>query len=108
MKIPITLKEKMLLFIDPTTMKSKYMNHREKMLLWINRLGLIVIHTEIKPYGKGTRRYMIGRHTEEPKQGAQLPSGKWQMTKGVQEWLTPEPLNGPDLEAWLKDYENSH
>jgi hypothetical protein len=26
----------------------------------------------------------------------------------VQEWLTPEPLNGPDLEAWLKDYENFH
>jgi hypothetical protein len=81
------------------------MNHREKMLLWIDRLGLIVIHTEIKPYGKGTRRYMIGRHIEEPKQGAQLPSGKWQMTPGVQEWLTSEPLDGVSLEAWLKDYE---
>ena len=83
-------------------------NHKERMLEWIDRLGLIVIHTEIKPYGKGTRRYMIGRNIEEPKQGNQLPSGKWQMTKGVQEWLTPEPLNGPDLEAWLKDYENFH
>ena len=80
MKIPITLKEKMLLFIDPTTMKSKYMNHREKMLLWIDRLGLIVIHTEVKPYGPGTRRYMVGKHTEEPKKSHQMGSGKWQMT----------------------------
>ncbi len=51
---------------------------------------------------------MVGRHIEEPKQSHQMGSGKWQMTKGVQEWLTPEPLNGPALEDWLKDYENFH
>ena len=83
-------------------------NHKERMLEWIDRLGLIVIHTEIKPGGKGTRRYMIGRHIEEPKQSRQLGSGKWLMTPGVQEWLTPEPLDGIALEAWLKDYENFH
>ena len=56
----------------------------------------------------GTRRYMVGRNIEEPQKSHQMGSGKWQMTQGVQEWLTPEPLNGPDLEAWLTDYENSH
>ena len=99
---------KMLLHLDASTLKSKYMNHREKMLLWIDRLGLIVIHTEIKPYGKGTRRYMIGRNIEEPKQSHQMGSGKWLHTKGVQKWLTPEPIDALDLEAWLKDYEKSH
>ena len=37
-----------------------------------------------------------------------MGSGKWQMTPGVQEWLTSEPLDGVSLEAWLKDYENFH
>ena len=83
-------------------------NHKERMLEWIDRLGLIVIHTEIKPYGKGTRRYMIGRNIEEPAKLHQLPSGRWQHTKGVQKWLTPEPIDGPTLEVWLKDYEKSH
>ena len=83
-------------------------NHKERMLQKIEQLGLIVIHTEIAPYGSGTRRYMVGRNTETPEKSHQMGSGKWQMTQGVQEWLTPEPLNGPDLEAWLKDYENFH
>ena len=84
------------------------MNHKERMLQKIQQLGLIVIHTEIAPQGPGTRRYMVGRNIEEPQKSHQMGSGKWQMTQGVQEWLTPEPLNGPDLEAWLTDYENSH
>ena len=84
------------------------MNHRERMLQKIQQLGLIVIHTEIAPHGPGTSRYMVGRNIEEPQKSHQMGSGKWQMTQGVQEWLTPEPLNGPDLEAWLTDYENSH
>ena len=84
------------------------MNHKERMLQKIQQLGLIVIHTEIVPHGPGTRRYMVGRNIEEPQKSHQMGSGKWQMTQGVQEWLTPEPLNGPDLEAWLTDYENSH
>ena len=66
------------------------------------------ISGEIKPYGKGTRRYMIGRNIEEPKQLHKLPSGKWQHTKGVQKWLTPEPLDALEVEAWLKNYEKSH
>ena len=84
------------------------MNHKERMLQKIEQLGLIVIHTEIAPYGSGTRRYIVGRNIEAPEKSHQMGSGKWQMTQGVQEWLTPEPLNGPDLEAWLTDYENSH
>ena len=83
-------------------------NHKERMLEWIERLGLIVVQSEIKPYGPGTRRYMVGRHVEEPKHKAwQMPSGKWASTPGVQEWLTPQPLNGPDLENWLQAYEKN-
>ena len=84
------------------------MNHREKMLKWIDDLGLIVIHTEIKPYGKGTRRYMIGRHIEEPVRSHQLASGKWQMSQGKQELLTEEPLTGIELEKWLKEYSENN
>ena len=80
-------------------------NHKDKMLEIIEQLGLIVIHTEIAPYGPGTRRYMVGRNIEEPKKSHQMGSGKWQMTHGKQEWLTKEPLNGVDLEKWLEDYQ---
>ena len=64
-------------------------NHKDRMLQKIEQLGLIVIHTEIAPYGPGTRRYMVGRHIEEPQKSHQMGSGKWQMTPGKQEWLTP-------------------
>jgi phosphoketolase len=82
-------------------------SHKDKMLEWIDRLGLIVVHTEIKPYGPGTRRYMVGRHIEEPVRSHQLPSGKWQSTHGKQEWLTPEPLDGIQLNEWLTNYEQT-
>jgi len=78
------------------------------MLDWIDRLGLIVVQSEIKPYGPGTRRYMVGKHVEEPKHNSwQMPSGKWASSQGVQEWLTAKPLNGPDLEVWLTEYEKN-
>ena len=84
-------------------------NHKTRMLEWIDELGLIVVQSEIKPYGPGTRRYMVGRHTEEPKYNAwQMPSGKWASTSGVQEWLTSEPLDGPALEKWLTEYANKN
>ena len=79
-------------------------NHKDRMLQKIEQLGLIVIHPEIAPYGPGTRRYMVGRHIEEPQKSHQMGSGKWQMTPGKQEWLTPEPLNGIQLEQWLSEY----
>ena len=79
-------------------------NHKDRMLQKIEQLGLIVIHTEIAPYGPGSRRYMVGRHIEEPQKSHQMGSGKWQMTPGKQEWLTPEPLNGIQLEQWLSEY----
>ncbi len=83
--------------------------HKERMLEWIDKLGLIVVQSEIKPFGPGTRRYMVGRHVEEPKHNAyQLPSGRWASTHGVQEWLTPEPLHGPALEKWLTEYAKNH
>ena len=67
------------------------------------------IQSEIKPFGPGTRRYMVGRHVEEPIHNAyQLPSGRWASTHGVQEWLTPEPLHGPALEKWLTEYAKNH
>ena len=79
-----------------------------RMLEWIERLGLIVVQSEIHPYGPGTRRYMVGKHIEKPVHNAyQLPSGKWASTAGVQEWLTSEPLDGPKLEAWLTEYERT-
>ena len=79
-------------------------NHKDRMLQKIEQLGLIVIHTEIAPYGPGTRRYMVGRHIEEPQKSHQMGIGNWQMTPGKQEWLTPEPLNGIQLEQWLSEY----
>ncbi len=82
-------------------------NHKEKLLETIERLGLIVIHTEIAPYGPGTRRYMVGRHLEEPTRSHQMGSGKWQMTAGKQDWLTPEPLTGIELEQWLENYQQN-
>ena len=82
-------------------------NHKMRMIEWIERLGLIVVQSEIHPYGPGTRRYMVGKHIEKPVHNAyQLPSGKWALTAGVQEWLTPEPLDGPALEAWLTEYDS--
>ena len=36
------------------------------MLEWIDRLGLVVVQSEIKPYGPGTRRFILGKHTELP------------------------------------------
>ena len=78
-----------------------------RMLEWIERLGLIVVQSEIHPYGPGTRRYMVGKHIEKPVHNAyQLPSGKWASPACVQEWLTPEPLDGPALEAWLTEYDS--
>ena len=47
---------------------------------------------------------MVGRHVEEPTKSHQLPSGKWQMSPGKQEWLTSVPLTGVELEKWLTDY----
>ena len=84
-------------------------NHKTRMLEWIEQLDLIVVQSEIKPYGPGTRRYMVGKHIEEPNHNAwQMPSGKWASTHGVQEWLTPEPLDGPALEKWLTEYANKN
>jgi hypothetical protein len=50
---------------------------------------------------------MVGRHIEEPVRSHQLPSGKWQSTHGKQEWLTPEPLDGIQLNEWLTNYEQT-
>ena len=78
-------------------------NHKTRMLEWIDELGLIVVQSEIKPYGPGTRRYMVGRHTEEPKHNA-WQTAKWQMGVDSLEYKNgshSEPLDGPALEKWL-------
>ena len=75
-------------------------NHKERMLSKIESLGLIVVHSEIAPYGPGTRRYMVGKHIEQP-----IQDKPKHHTLGVQEWYTPYPLDGVSLENWLNDNE---
>jgi hypothetical protein len=80
-------------------------HHVDRMIAWIDRVGLIVIHAEIKPYGKGTRRYIVGRHIEQPDpESYRLPSGKWCVSQGKQEWLTPV-MNAQGVEQWLRNYD---
>ena len=43
-----------------------------------------VIHSEIKPYGPGTRRFILGKHTELPQKVKKLPK-----IKGVREIMYP-------------------
>ena len=62
-----------------------------------------LLHSEIKPYGKGTRRYVLGRHIEEPIDSHLLPSGNIQKTPGKQEYLN-EPMDGIDFKPWLDQF----
>ena len=60
-----------------------------------------VIHSEIKPYGPGTRRFVLGRHKEIPKALEKLPNGKFRRGLGVQEYLSSKPLPALEFEAVL-------
>ena len=46
-----------------------------------------VIHSEIKPYGPGTRRFILGKHTELPQKVKKLPNGKFTRSHGKQKYF---------------------
>ena len=58
-------------------------------------------NAEIKPYGPGTRRFVLGRHKEIPKALEKLPNGKFRRGLGVQEYLSSKPLPALEFEAVL-------
>ena len=62
-----------------------------------------LLHSEIKPFGKGTRRYMLGRHIEIPTELRILPSGNPLMSPGKQEYLN-DPMDGINFVPWLDKY----
>ena len=62
-----------------------------------------LLHSEIQPFGNGTRRYVLGRHIEKPVFSHVTPSGKRQMTPGKQEYLS-EPMDGIDFKPWLDQF----
>ena len=62
-----------------------------------------LLHSEIKPYGRGTRRYVLGRHIEVPVDGNTLPSGRVQKTPGKQEYFN-KPMDGLTFIPWLEQF----
>ena len=78
-------------------------NHKERMLEWIDRLGLVVVQSEIKPYGPGTRRFILGKHTELPQKVKKLPNGKFTRSHGKQKYFNV-PLPALEFEEWLDKF----
>ncbi len=74
-----------------------------RILAKVEQLGenYFVLHSEIKPYGPGTRRFVLGRHKEIPKALEKLPNGKFRRGLGVQEYLSSKPLPALEFEAVL-------
>ena len=62
-----------------------------------------LLHSEIHPFGNGTRRYVLGRNIKKPKVSHLLPSGKPLMTPGRQEYLN-EPMDALDFIPWLEQF----
>ena len=62
-----------------------------------------VIHSEIKPYGPGTRRFVLGRHKKIPNKLEKLPNGKFKRDLGIQEYLCI-PMPAIKFEEWLDNY----
>ena len=62
-----------------------------------------LLHSEIHPFGNGTRRYVLGRHIEKPVFSHITPKGNKQMTPGKQEYLS-EPMDGIDFKPWLEQF----
>jgi len=63
-----------------------------------------VVHSEIRPYGPGTRRFILGKHTELPEKKEVLPNGKITRTHGKQIYLNELPLSALEFEEWLDNY----
>ena len=80
-------------------------NSKERLMDKVDSMGneYFLLHSEIKPYGRGTRRYVLGRHIEVPVDGNTLPSGRVQKTPGKQEYLS-EPMDGIDFKPWLDQF----
>ena len=74
-----------------------------RILAKVEQLGenYFVLHSEIRPYGPGTRRFVLGRHKEIPKALEKLPNGKFRRGLGVQEYLSSKPLPALEFEAVL-------
>ena len=74
-----------------------------RILAKVEQLGenYFVLHSEIKPYGPGTRRFVLGRHKEIPKALEKLPNGKFRRGLGVQEYVSSKPLPAFEFEAVL-------
>lgn len=62
-----------------------------------------VIHSEIKPYGPGTRRFILGKHTELPQKVKKLPNGKFTRSHGKQKYFNV-PLPALEFEEWLDKF----
>jgi len=81
------------------------MNSKHRLIDRVHSMGeeYFLLNGEIKPYGKGTRRYVLGRNIRKPKVSHLLPSGKPLMTPGRQEYLN-EPMDALDFVPWLEQF----
>jgi|TARA_R100000030_G_scaffold99743_1_gene91262 hypothetical protein len=77
-----------------------------RILAKVDSLGdeYFVLHSEIKPYGPGTRRFMLGRHRKIPKQIQKLPNGKFSRDLGEQTYMHRTPLPALQFEEWLDEF----
>ena len=63
-----------------------------------------LLHSEIKPYCPGTRRFVLGKHMELPKKIEKLPNGKFARGTGVQMYFGKVPLPALEFEKWLDEF----
>ena len=77
----------------------------DRILKKVEDLGeeYFVIHSEIKPYGPGTRRFILGKHTELPQKVKKLPNGKFTRSHGKQKYFNV-PLPALEFEDWLDKF----
>ena len=81
------------------------MKSKHRLIDKVHAMGeeYFVLTGDIKPYGKGSRRYVLGRHIEQPKDSHLLSSGCIQITPGKQEYFN-EPMDGIDFKPWLDQF----
>jgi len=64
-----------------------------------------IVHSEIRPYGPGTRRYILGKHIELPEKIKKIEkTGKFTRTHGKQIYINELPLPALEFEEWLDNY----
>ena len=76
-----------------------------RILAKVDSLGdeYFCLNSEIKPYGPGTRRFVLGRHKKIPKKLERLPNGKFRRDLGVQEYICT-PMPALVFEEWLDKF----